>query len=559
VNSPLRPRHHGWRIGVLILALGQALVVGAVPASDGEAARVVVVANSADPDSRPLAEYYVKMRGIPPANLVALPLPLTETVPWPEFSAKIFNPLLAELIARGWIDAIPSRLTDAYGRTRLAVSGHRISYLVLMRGVPLRIDDQAAWRAKVPPTGVIEGLLTNRASVDGELAVLAGWATGETVPINGLIKNPLYQHLDPRDLVAAAIVRVTRLDGPTPAAVQGMIDGALAAERTGLAGRAYVDLGGAYPQGNAWLETVAGRIDEAGFDLTVDRAPTTFGPLARFDEPALYFGWYAGSVNGPFLLPGFRFPPGAIAVHIHSFSAETLRSPMENWCGPLVARGAAATLGNVWEPYLDYSHHLDLFVDALLRGRTFGEAAYYALPVLSWQAVALGDPLYRPFGRSFDEQWRLRATLPTALQPYVALRQARCELRAGRKVESRQVLREAFRATPSLAGGLALAQAERDGGDREAAVRDLAFVGKLEDLPPVDVGLERSVAALLVECGAPDQALDLYAKALANPPTGEAEALLLEEAIRVANAAGRPARAEPWQARLLRLNSLPVK
>jgi len=62
-----------------------------------------------------------------------------------------------------------------------------------------------------------------------------------------------------------------------------------------------------------------------------------------------------------------------------------------------------------------------------------------------------------------------------------------------------------------------------------------------------------------VECGAPDQALALYAKALANPPTGEAEALLLEEAIRVANAAGRPARAEPWQARLLRLNSLPVK
>jgi len=558
VTLPGQILRRWWWIGALGLGLSPGPGLSAVPEANPEAARAVIVANSADPDSRPLAEYYAKARGIPLANILALPLPVAETVSWPDFSTQVFNPLQAGLIARGWISAIPLRLADPYGRTRIAANSHRISYLVLMRGVPLRIDRAAAWLANPPPAGRFEGLFTNQASVDGELAILAGWPSGETVPINGFIKNPLYQKLDARGLEAAAIVRVTRLDGPTPAAVRGMIDGALAAERDGLAGRAYVDLGSAYPQGNAWLDLIARRCDEAGFDLTVDREPATFGPLVRFDAPALYFGWYAGNADGPFLLPGFRFPPGAVAVHIHSFSAETLRSPTANWCGPLIARGAAATLGNVWEPYLEYSHHLDLFVDALLRGRTFGEAAYYALPVLSWQAVALGDPLYRPFARPFGEQWAQRRALPAALQPYVALRQARLELRAGHKDEARQVLRTEFLDTPSLAGGLALAQADRDGGGRDAAVRDLAFLGLLGGFAPADVGLVRTGAALLMECGAPDQALDLYAKVLAQPPAGEAEVALLEEAIRAANAAARPARADPWQARLRHLKPAPM-
>jgi len=40
---------------------------------------------------------------------------------------------------------------------------------------------------------------------------------------------------------------------------------------------------------------------------------------------ALYYGWYAGNVAGPFSQPGFKFVPGAIAAHIHSYSAATLR------------------------------------------------------------------------------------------------------------------------------------------------------------------------------------------------------------------------------------------
>jgi tetratricopeptide (TPR) repeat protein len=33
-------------------------------------------------------------------------------------------------------------------------------------------------------------------------------------------------------------------------------------------------------------------------------------------------------------------------------------------------------------------------------GYTFGEAAWAAQPALSWQTTVIGDPLYRPFGKS---------------------------------------------------------------------------------------------------------------------------------------------------------------
>ena len=86
-----------------------------------------------------------------------------------------------------------------------------------------------------------------------------------------------------------------------------------------------------------------------------------------------------------------------MAVHIHSFSAQTLHSATTGWSGPLVARGVTATVGNVFEPDLKFTHRPDLLVRALLLGRNFGDAACYALPALSWQAFAIGDPLYRPF------------------------------------------------------------------------------------------------------------------------------------------------------------------
>ena len=115
------------------------------------------------------------------------------------------------------------------------------------------------------------------------------------------------------------------------------------------------------------------------------------------EHAALYFGWYSENVDGPFLGPDFRFLPGAVACHLHSFSAETLRSETDHWAGPLLALGASGVLGNVTEPYLTATHHFDHFTDRLLKGYTLVESAYMSIPTLSWMGVVVGDPLYRPY------------------------------------------------------------------------------------------------------------------------------------------------------------------
>ncbi|RYD62488.1 MAG: TIGR03790 family protein, partial [Verrucomicrobiaceae bacterium] len=109
------------------------------------------------------------------------------------------------------------------------------------------------------------------------------------------------------------------------------------------------------------------------------------------------FGWYAEQVTGTFTQPKFQFAPGAIAVHIHSFSGVTVRDSRKQWVGPLLAAGAAATLGNVYEPYLALTPHLDTFFERLGSGFTFAESAYMSQRALSWMTTFVGDPLYRPF------------------------------------------------------------------------------------------------------------------------------------------------------------------
>jgi tetratricopeptide (TPR) repeat protein len=94
-----------------------------------------------------------------------------------------------------------------------------------------------------------------------------------------------------------------------------------------------------------------------------------------------------------------EFMPGAIAYHLHSYSAQTIRSTNSHWVGPLLARGVTATLGCVAEPYLDQTPDVGTFFARLLSGASLGEAAYAAQPSLSWQTTVVGDPLYRPFGK----------------------------------------------------------------------------------------------------------------------------------------------------------------
>ena len=149
--------------------------------------------------------------------------------------------------------------------------------------------------------------------------------------------------------------------------------------------------------GDKWMAEIVGQFRSVGIPVVYDDAPSIFPDGYPMSDCALYYGWYAHGVAGPFVQPQFRFIPGAIAVHIHSFSAATLRDPKANWVAPFLAKGAAATIGNVYEPYLQMTTHLDILNDRLLHGFTFAESSYMATQTLSWMSVMVGDPLYRPY------------------------------------------------------------------------------------------------------------------------------------------------------------------
>lgn len=524
-------------------------LVAQLPAAtpDALAARVILLANRDDPDSLRIARHYAEVRGVPTENVIALSLPTVETISWREFVQQLWQPLETELIARHWIDAIPMKAADAVGRTKYAASGHRIAYLVVCRGVPLRIMHDPELFAATPALTGRPEFRTNCGAVDSELALLAQ----PNYAINAFLLNPLFHNDRPTALELNQVVKVTRLDGPTADDANALVDRAVAAERTGLLGRAYVDIGGKYPEGDRWFEATATRLAELGFDTDIDRAPKTIPATARFDAPALYFGWYAGNLEGPFTLPGFRFPPGAIAFHLHSFSAATLRSADQGWTGPLVARGVTATIGNVFEPYLESTHRPQYLLQALARGDNFGDAACYAIPGFSWQAIAIGDPLYRPFAENFTTQWANRARLTSSLAGYLVVREMRALDAAQKPAEAIAVARQSQRNAPSFVVGFALAERLKKDGNLAAAADALAFAPLLETFRPDEWALVQSAAALLAEAGRPAAAVTTMQHLLAaqNFPR-ELRAAWLPAAIAWATAAQNSTQAESWRRRL---------
>jgi uncharacterized protein (TIGR03790 family) len=543
------------RLPASLLGVLLALAAASAARGSGLADRVIVVANASAPDSLAVARHYAEARGVPAANVIVLPMPVAETISWREFVATIWQPLEDQLVKQGWIDGTAMELFDHVGRRKYAIYGHRIAALVLCRGVPLRIANDPSLFEEVPGLTSHAEFRTNEGAVDSELSLLAQ----NDYPINASIPNPLYHNPDPTREELSRVVKVSRLDGPTAADASGLVDLALQAERSGLLGRAYVDIAGPHEGGNRWLDAVASQVSSLGFDSTVGHGPQTFAETGRFDAPVLYFGWYTADLNGPFSLPGFRFPPGAIALHIHSFSAHTLRSASEGWCGPLLARGVTATFGNVFEPYLEFLHRPDLLVEALARGENLVDAAYYSLPVLSWQSVVIGDPLYRPFAVPVTAQVHDLAALPAPLAGYAVIREMNLLDAEGSQAEAIEAGRDAMKQVPSLALALAVGSRVAQSGNAEGAAWTVNDAAAAEAMEPDTWELLREAAGFLAAHGKTGEAIGLYRKLFAIDALPVAlRTPWLDEARRVALASGDVADAADWREQISRMAEKPL-
>ncbi|MBK1789970.1 TIGR03790 family protein [Persicirhabdus sediminis] len=353
-------------------------------------ARVAILYNISEPKSKQLADYYAQQRAIPAENIIGLPLSTKGTISRKDYIESLEKPLRALMIKNGWWQ----RSRDPKGN--FVTTKSKIDVLVCVKGVPYKIaryhEDPDPEKQKKGPSGQ-----QNEAAVDSELAILGI----DGIRIEGPLSNKYFdKNIRFSQARLPYMLLVGRIDAPNWQTCIRMIDDAIATEKTGLWGMAYVDIakkGGAYDAGDKWLETIIHKNNAFGIPTVVDRNKQTFVTNYPMTDAALYYGWYTSKRNGPLLNPDFRFRRGAVAMHLHSYSAANLHNKDAGWSGPILEAGAAATVGNVYEPYLTISHRFDILHDRLMKGYTLVEAAYAAIPALSWQNIVLGDPLYRPF------------------------------------------------------------------------------------------------------------------------------------------------------------------
>ena len=404
---------HNWAktfvtIVFFILMIGTPLLTHAL-----EPKEVLVVANSRMAGSAALASYYMEARHIPKAQLLKIPLTLNEIIESWDYDENLKKPV-REKISQLWEENV------------------RIEAVVLMYGVPLKIspptpgwEEKELIREKITELqevdqqttlGQVEAerkrefikkqlkkleKLSWRSSVDSELSLVKK----EKYKREGWLPNPFFAGFQDRDLKLKRndVVLVARLDGPDLKTVYRMIDDTLWAEKNGWEGKAYFDARWNKPAKNGNYSGYQ------RYDVSLHRAAEKVksrmvvivnskgGLFAQGDCPdtSLYCGWYS---LGRYV-DAFSWNRGSIGYHMASAECVSLRNTDKPlWCRSILRDGAAATIGPVYEPYIQGFPLPELFFGYLVEGyMSMGEAYLVSLPYVSWQMVLVGDPLYQPF------------------------------------------------------------------------------------------------------------------------------------------------------------------
>jgi uncharacterized protein (TIGR03790 family) len=140
----------------------------------------------------------------------------------------------------------------------------------------------------------------------------------------------------------------------------------------------------------------------AGYDESMREMATMFEHQGKMtvrleDTEVLYCGWY--SINN--FIPCCKFNRGAVAWHLASAEAISLRHPKTQWCGNILSSGACATLGPVAEPYtIGFPKPAEFFGFLGTGEFTLVESYAHSQMFSSWMITLIGDPLYNPFKKS---------------------------------------------------------------------------------------------------------------------------------------------------------------
>lgn len=336
----------------------------APPATPGD--RVVVVINNKSPDSERVGQYYMTMRGISPAHVVRVDLPVND-----EIGEGDFRDLLAKPVQKA-IDALPVR----------------IDFIVLTKGVPLRIGGKRGY-------SVDAHLSAMKLSIPPMVSLDTAWLNR--------YRNPYWGSHDPFNSEKFGIYLVTRLDCGVVSDCLALVDRSLAARPVSGpfffdAALASKDVG--YNRMNGLLFATAKRLAFNGAKVEIDSSEKFVVP----SEPVMgYVSW--GSNDTHFDSAAYhavRFYPGALAETFVSTSARTFGPAVggQSRIVDLISQGVTGVKGYVSEPYTIALADPEILFDRYLRGFTLAESFYSASRMVLWKDVVIGDPLCAPYAGS---------------------------------------------------------------------------------------------------------------------------------------------------------------
>jgi uncharacterized protein (TIGR03790 family) len=334
---------------------------------------VLVVVNRSSPESTQIADYYIRRRAIPPANVCSIRAAPDETISRETYDKLVASPILDCL---------------AKGDRRFS-----IHYIVTTKGVPMRISGT-------------DGQSGTAAAVDSELTLLYSRLAGSPHKLEGVVPNPFYGKRDARFAPKIhSIYLVTRLAAYSVATVKKMIDRSLAATNRG---RFVIDMReGSDEPGESWLRNTAVLLPQSRLVFNQDRQV-----LLKQNKVIAYAAWGSNDKNRQQRFLGFEWLPGAIAIEFVSTDGRTFLRPPDNWnIGPWESRtgyhagspqsmaadyleeGATGVSGHVFEPYLGYTPNPELVLPAYYAGRNLADSFYLGMRGLSWMNIVVGDPL----------------------------------------------------------------------------------------------------------------------------------------------------------------------
>ena len=231
--------------------------------------------------------------------------------------------------------------------------------------------------------------------------------------------NPLDWHYAGRMPLPSHTLMVMRLDGPSEQSVHDLIATSIKIENEGLHGEVVLDARGkpaTEPYGR-YDQTIRNLADilqtRTKLKVVLDNKESLI-PADSEKDIAIYCGWYS---LRHYVSPG-QFNPGAVGFHIASSEMVSLHDPKERgWCHNLLKAGVVATLGPVYEPYLQSFPPADEFFPLLMTGKLpMAEVYWKTTPWTSWMQCCVGDPLYTPY--KLDPPLKT-SDLPEVLKPLI--------------------------------------------------------------------------------------------------------------------------------------------